>query len=365
MSHAATAWALTVTGIKPVDRMVLWYLCDRYHPDHGCHPVISVIADECRLSRTSIVRHIDVLIRHGIVERQEHSNPVTGRPEKPSYTFPPKPWEAGEQRPDPIVADPVLRETYEQTKARYFARPAAPPQLVDADPMPPMPPMLADPPPAVDPVAITEDDDPLYLELARGWPVKERLAEAWDEWCALGRMEQPQAASYAASFLADATSSKGRRATEPLASYLRGRPWRYHVNVKILSIAAATRPWWAVFWRKVDAGDRVGWMVAQCERGVAWPVRSEDLPSDDDEVRLISITIKSKAYELWKRWCLERGFHLPYLTDVPVIYVPSEWPPGVDLVDRAEAVASELREEIEIEIEAAYDAGEDVYAEDA
>lgn len=87
MSHQATNWAIKQRGIKPATKIVLWHLCDRYHPDHGCFPSQETLAYDCEMSRASINRCIDELVAAGLVQRHRRTNPDTKKRLSTEYTF--------------------------------------------------------------------------------------------------------------------------------------------------------------------------------------------------------------------------------------------------------------------------------------
>lgn len=67
MSHAATNWAIKQRGLKPAAKVVLFHLCDRYHPDHGCFPSLDTLAEDCEMSRRSVQDQIAALEAAGLV----------------------------------------------------------------------------------------------------------------------------------------------------------------------------------------------------------------------------------------------------------------------------------------------------------
>lgn len=67
MSHDATNWAIKQRGLKPSAKVVLWHLCDRYHPDQGCFPSLDTLADDCEMSRRSVQDQIEILVAAGLV----------------------------------------------------------------------------------------------------------------------------------------------------------------------------------------------------------------------------------------------------------------------------------------------------------
>lgn len=87
MSYDATNWAIKQRGIRPAAKIVLWHLCDRFHPDHGCFPSQSTLAHDCEMSRASINRCIDELEKAGLVKRHPRVDPKTKKQTSTSYTF--------------------------------------------------------------------------------------------------------------------------------------------------------------------------------------------------------------------------------------------------------------------------------------
>jgi DNA-binding transcriptional ArsR family regulator len=85
MSHHATSWAIRQRGLKPATKLVLWQLCDRYHPDHGCFPSQETLAEDCEMSRASVNRHLDELERRGLIRRIQRSEKRTKRQKSTLY----------------------------------------------------------------------------------------------------------------------------------------------------------------------------------------------------------------------------------------------------------------------------------------
>lgn len=67
MSHAATNWAIKQRGLKPSAKIVLWHLCDRYHPDYGCFPSLETLAEDCEMSKRSVYDQVRILEEAGLV----------------------------------------------------------------------------------------------------------------------------------------------------------------------------------------------------------------------------------------------------------------------------------------------------------
>jgi len=67
VSHDATNWAIKQRGLKPSAKIVLWHLCDRFHPDHGCFPSLDTLAEDCEMSRRSVQDQLAELERVGLI----------------------------------------------------------------------------------------------------------------------------------------------------------------------------------------------------------------------------------------------------------------------------------------------------------
>lgn len=79
MSHQGTNWAILQRGLKPTTRIVLWHLCDRYNPDHGCFPAQERLAYDCEISQAGLNTHLAKLEQRGLLRRVRRVDPVTRR----------------------------------------------------------------------------------------------------------------------------------------------------------------------------------------------------------------------------------------------------------------------------------------------
>ena len=79
MSHDATNWAIQRRGLKPTTKIVLWHLCDRYNPEHGCFPSQELLAYDCQVSRSGLNNHLLHLEKCGLVRRERRIDPITKR----------------------------------------------------------------------------------------------------------------------------------------------------------------------------------------------------------------------------------------------------------------------------------------------
>lgn len=112
-----------------------------------------------------------------------------------------------------------------------------------------------------------------------------------------------------------------------------------------VAIQPFTRAWFAVAWKRVERGAPVNFMFSEGVAGKSWSILASQLPTDIEERSLIPIKVDGPEYAEWKAWMAERGHTLPRPTKVPVIFVPSAWPPGFDLVQRAEAAGEPAMQE--------------------
>lgn len=79
MSHAATAWAFGVRGLRPAEKLVLLALADCHNPAFGCFPSQEYIASVCEISRRSVNYHLAALEARGLIERRQGVDPRTRR----------------------------------------------------------------------------------------------------------------------------------------------------------------------------------------------------------------------------------------------------------------------------------------------
>lgn len=87
MSHAATKWAIEQRGLKAAAKIVLWHLCDRYHPDMGCFPSQARLAEDCEMSRSALNDNLNQLERAGLIAREQRVDPRTRQQKSTIYRF--------------------------------------------------------------------------------------------------------------------------------------------------------------------------------------------------------------------------------------------------------------------------------------
>lgn len=101
MSHDATNWAIKQRGIKPALKVVLWNLCDRYHPDNGCFPSQDTLAADCEVPRSTLNVYLRELEDAGLIAREQRRKEGSNRQERTRYRFPFEP-----DFPAPCVQNP-------------------------------------------------------------------------------------------------------------------------------------------------------------------------------------------------------------------------------------------------------------------
>ena len=109
MSHAATNWAIQQRGLKPTTKIVLWHLCDRFNPDHGCFPAQDRLAHDCEISRANLNTHLGLLEQQGLLRRERRIDPSTKRQLSTRYILA---FEAAftSSAPDSTLEGPLSRE---------------------------------------------------------------------------------------------------------------------------------------------------------------------------------------------------------------------------------------------------------------
>jgi DNA-binding MarR family transcriptional regulator len=87
VSYQATSWAIRQRGLKPATKIVLWHLCDFYHPERGCAPSQGTLAASCELSRSTVNLHLDELERCGLIRRFRRNDSDTHKQRTTFYVL--------------------------------------------------------------------------------------------------------------------------------------------------------------------------------------------------------------------------------------------------------------------------------------
>lgn len=240
MSHDATNWAIKQRGLKPALKVVLWNLCDRYHPDNGCFPSQETLAEDCEVPRSTLNVYLETLEQVGLIAREQRRQKGSQKQERTRYRFA---FEAGFTR---VCADKPSPETGHGDTAEAESRNEAEPspengnsrvQNLDSN-------LVREP--VSEPVNLRESASEGF-EKAEGdkpqaesreatersfrrwfptWPsyVSDSEETARKEWFDLSPAERVDAATRQADYL-DAARSVGRKVICSAAVYLRERRW--------------------------------------------------------------------------------------------------------------------------------------------
>jgi len=74
MSFEAMTWAIKKKTGSSTRKLILLLLADRANEDGVCWPSLSRIAEDCEISRDSVIRHIKQLERDGLIFVVRNSN---------------------------------------------------------------------------------------------------------------------------------------------------------------------------------------------------------------------------------------------------------------------------------------------------
>ena len=106
MSHAATNWAIQQSRLKPANKIVLWFLCDRHNPDFGCFPTQARLAEDAEMSISALNEHLATLEDLGLIHRIRAHDPRSHRRLPTRYILG---FEQGfSQKPTPESADGAI-----------------------------------------------------------------------------------------------------------------------------------------------------------------------------------------------------------------------------------------------------------------
>ncbi|MDI7924578.1 helix-turn-helix domain-containing protein [Ferirhizobium litorale] len=229
MSFDATNWAIKQRGLKPAAKIVLWHLCDRYHPDHGCFPSQETLADDCELPRSTLNVHLGDLERAGLIRREQRRDKGSKRQESTRYRFPFEPGfvAAVPSSPCPEAGhgseDPVSRNEGEPSPENGESRV----QNLDSNPVRE---------PVIEPVnsregASERDEDRKSIErdFKRWYPtwptyVSDSEPAARKAWFELSADERRQAAERTGAYV-EAVKASGRKLLCSAGVYLFEKRW--------------------------------------------------------------------------------------------------------------------------------------------
>lgn len=346
MSHAATKWAIEQRGLKPAAKIVLWQLCDRFHPDNGCFPSQETLAEDCEMARSTLNAHLAALEARGLLAREVRRDPHTKQQERTRYRFPfeadfepvkgASEETAASEEPSPETGrgaesgkSPEPCPENEQSRVRNpdtnpVREPVREPIEREA--------RVRDPEP--DPET-DQDFQALLAKVSRAagpqptgrcFPLWRRLDDDSARKAALDGWE---------SCLAE-WSKGGRKHPYGLETYLRDRLWTQAPKVDAESgpkvmLELRSGEWFAVFWARFLNGDlkACGSMISFAKMRVGAPCLAEELPSRDVIAAMPKIDKNSEAWRAWRQRLHGAGLRIDDDHVPKFVWVPSEWPPGM------------------------------------
>lgn len=384
MSHDATNWAIKQRGIKPALKVVLWNLCDRYHPDNGCFPSQETLANDCEVPRSTLNTYLDQLEGAGLILRIQRRKAGSQRQERTRYYFPFEPDFAAKltEKPSPETGHGIAlaesRNDGEPSPENGESRV----QNLDSN-------LVREP--VKEPVNERErergdegEENPKAMEkdfrkFFFGWKtaISDSVPDARREWQKLTAEERSAAMERSADYQETALST-GRKYLCSSATYLKEKRWE-KLGEKATALPVAperhnpySRAWAAlrmaelskpvmtlrlspleerildgkpekadVIWR--DKREKEGWPdavklneAARDRRPVLVPARIVAISASFDKV-----AVGGDIWEAWKRLHHERFWPwMPEPNGLPFVQFPA-LPDGID--DPDEAVAQALR----------------------
>lgn len=339
MSHAATNWAIRQRGLKPAAKIVLWHLCDRYHPDNGCFPSQEALAEDAEMSRSALNNHLAALEDAGLIRREQHIDPETRRRERTHYRFPfESDWPGAKPCSDSGHGEPMSENAAEPCPENDESHVRNPDNINPVRE------------PVREPVieregAGTREQVPHADLLAKLQAVAIGLSHDSPsaivaEWRELSPAERHEAVERYLDWIEDGRQAK-RKVFPGLPVYLAERRWTLlppkagrGAGGRFVA-PAFSRDWWIIWHKRVAAGKPVGPMVEQARRGLPWGADPE--PIDAEREAFVKIFVGSAEWHRLCRHFAARGITMP----------------KPDLVEWVSAAAELLGEDIAAEAERA------------
>jgi hypothetical protein len=217
MSHKATSWAIQQRGIRPAAKIVLWHLCDRYHPDNGCFPSQETLADDCELSRSSLNDQLDALEKANLIRREpQRDDGNRQRSTRYRFAFEADFQPAGSSEPCPEIGHGSVSENHpipcpKNAESRV--------RISDTN-------LVIEP--VIEPERECAREEIAAFERARKtWPsgFADSREEALSAWLSLSPDDRNEAAAEIGRFI-NTTKAIGRKHFCGFAAYLREQRWK-------------------------------------------------------------------------------------------------------------------------------------------
>ncbi|RWQ12356.1 helix-turn-helix domain-containing protein [Mesorhizobium sp.] len=375
MSHDATGWAIKQRGLKPATKIVLWQLCDRFHPDNGCFPSQETLSNDCEMSRSSLNEHLDALETAGLIRREQRRDGPTHRQKSTLYRFA---FETGFEavKPAENKESPCPESGHGAVSGK---QPEPCPENDESRVQNPDTNLVREP--VSEPVerAGEREEDPKKVDkegwaLIKDWPgfdgmPKEPAMRVWRKlsaedralakrrfpaWLALLKAQKkthiPAPSTYFSERLFDAVADVVEQKPTAILAPPFGPVWGA-VRMRTLLTPPVEAPpakgFMAALLAQDDAKGRQARLTRQATHG--WPVvnRMQDAA---ESRRGVTVAPELEAFaalmepvkvgsETWQRWLVEhekRGW--PWLPDpgqMPVVYFPAGGPEGLEQFEQA------------------------------
>lgn len=200
--------------------------------------------------------------------------------------------------------------------------------------------------------------DDAFMAVIGPWPTasSDGPLSTYPVWCALSDDERTEAARFAPTAIAQHVAN-GRKGAYGLRAYLVEKRWkllpaampggagreRVAAEAPPASVPARSKPWFAVFWRRWKAGEKVKLMFDQGMRGLPYGVRPGDMPGEAELASLVQIQTAEDGrataeMAAWRDALAADGISFtPIDLRLPFVFVPSRWPPGHERAGDGEA----------------------------
>lgn len=199
-------------------------------------------------------------------------------------------------------------------------------------------------------LAETARADDAFMSQFRQWPKHDtdNIVRSHGSWLRLSEADRAAASTAVPVFIAKLRIDKAHCR---FFTFIEERKWldlttkpgAASPNSVLLTIDPGTDLWWAVFWRRWKAGERVKFMFDQAfpigsqpRQGIGVPAGA--VPKPGETGALVTIALRDKAGAVtpeFRAWAerMAKDFLFRFNANdlrMPFIKVPSEWPPGLE-----------------------------------
>lgn len=194
-----------------------------------------------------------------------------------------------------------------------------------------------------DALAAAETDLP-FVTWFRSWPTSasDSIIRTHAAWLGLAEAERAEAVRCSEAAVLDHTIRLRRKGCYGATIYLEEKRWKMLPDAATakaggpatMALPARSLPWFALFWRRVAAGEPVRIMFENMTRGLGYTVRLTEVPGDEETGALVKIEAivdgrSSPEMVAWTAAMARHGISFnPHTIGMPFVWVPNRWPPG-------------------------------------